>query len=116
METSGYIVEYGKCYIFPKNKMIIVSKSYERSLCKEDITNEIYGDMGKSVLEEDSTYIKAVEYALDEYFENEFDLIIGIKDKESNTYDMKLQEECINKNFLYRSYIKNGYTFKSITV
>ena len=114
METSGYIVEYGKCYIFPKNKMIIVSKSYERSLCKEDITNEIYGDMGKSVLEEDSTYIKAVEYALDEYFENEFDLIIGIKDKESNTYDMKLQEECINKNFLYRSYIKNGYTFKSI--
>lgn len=114
MVSIEYIVEYGKCYVFPKNKMIIVSKSYERSLCKKDIINEIYDDMDESILQEDLTYIKAVEYALDECFENEFELIIGIKDKESNTYNMKLQEEYINKNFLYRNYMKNGYTFKSI--
>ena len=107
-------MEYGKCYVFPINKMIIVSKSYERSLCEEDVTNEIYGDMDSPVLEEDPTYIRAVEYALDECFENEFELVIGIKDKQSNTYNMKLQEDYINKNFLYRSYMKNGYTFKSI--
>ena len=76
MDIRECIIEYGKCYVFPKNKMIIVNKSYERSLCKEEITNKIYGDMDSPVLEEDSTYIKAVEYALDEYFENEFDLIV----------------------------------------
>lgn len=114
MDIRECIIEYGKCYVFPINKMIIVSKSYERSLCEEDVTNEIYGDMDSPVLEEDPTYIRAVEYALDECFENEFELVIGIKDKESNTYNMKLQEEYINKNFLYRSYMKNGYTFKSI--
>ena len=114
MNSREYIVEHGKCYVFPKNKIIIVSKSYERSLCKEEIINEIYGDVGESILEEDSTYIKAVECALDECFENEFELVIGIKDKESNTYNMKLQEEYINKNFLYRSYVNNRYIFKSI--
>ena len=106
MDIRECIIEYGKCYVFPINKMIIVSKSYERSLCEEDVTNEIYGDMDSPVLEEDPTYIRAVEYALDECFENEFELVIGIKDKQSNTYNMKLQEDYINKNFLYRNFKK----------